>query len=89
MKSSTTAAGNNENPPPSPPNDGEEENDEEKVTSSMENIIPVKHISHGWKVLQGFAMVSDDPYLTNPIDYLCTLTFSLFLESMSCDDGES
>jgi hypothetical protein len=29
-----------------------------QTTSSMDNIIPVKQISHGWKVLQGFAMVS-------------------------------
>jgi hypothetical protein len=37
--------------------DNPEEDEDEKVTSSIENIIPVKQISHGWRVLQGFAKV--------------------------------
>lgn len=55
MKSENFETGNGD--------DTEEEtnNEEEKVTSSIENIIPVKQISHGWKVLQGFAMVGQSP----------------------------
>lgn len=41
-------------------NNLKEENNEEEdpqITSSIENVIPMKQISHGWKVLQGFAKV--------------------------------
>ncbi len=38
-------------------NEGNGEGDDPTTTSSMENIIPVKQISHGWRVLQGFAKV--------------------------------
>jgi hypothetical protein len=41
-------------------NESNGEGDDPQATSSMENIIPVKQISHGWRVLQGFAMV-DSP----------------------------
>ena len=70
----------------------EEEDEEEKVTSSMENIIPVRHLSHGWKVLQGFAQVYQTLlerwFLTSPP--YCPHSLSLFLpplESVPCDDG--
>ena len=36
----------------------EEEEEDPQATSSIENVIPMKQLSHGWKVLQGFAKVS-------------------------------
>jgi hypothetical protein len=38
----------------------EDEDEDEKATTSMDNIIPVKQISHGWRVLQGFAKVLNE-----------------------------
>jgi hypothetical protein len=37
-----------------------DEDEDEKATTSMDNIIPVKQISHGWRVLQGFAKVLNE-----------------------------
>lgn len=43
------------------------EDDDPQVTSSLENVIPVKQLSHGWKVLQGFAKVVVYFILSSPL----------------------
>lgn len=52
---------NNFNEEESQQNDNQQQGEDEEdsnVTSSIENVIPIKKISHGWKVLQGFAKVT-------------------------------